>query len=573
MNIKKVMWPLGLLLLFASCEEVNSPTKEEEKEVQLQFVTEKVDLPIENKVELSLEVEPISKASQVLFTSTDEKVVGIVDSEVRAEGVTLTLQGLSLGTSTIVAVLEDKLVECAVTVVPVKVEKLVLDVNELELDVNDAYTFKLSVEPTNATSPVVEWSSSNEAVAVVNRGTVTGLSEGSAVITASIGEVKAQCTVNVHEVKGESLTLDVLSQEITEGETFIVTATVLPKNVTVKSMRWSITGGEGVISYEVIDAKEDDNVTAAKVTGVKAGNAVLSVECAGLKAKCSVVVKAKVKPVEDVKLGDYYYSDGTWSDGGFLGYEADGLTVKWADPKPLPEEGKTVIGIVFQTDNTRISDTEKAAGYNHGLVMAIRSAHGESDPLTRYSFEYNFDNIPNITKGSEWYADISGYQWTQEILKAYPGDKILKCPAFDFTTTDFKPSAPEGTSGWYVPSIGQLWDMLAAFGGGEVAAHLKKMREYTGDITYYWREETLSLTYNPIDKLNSVMSKVPADKKEEFVISGSRGSSKLCEIMSSSLYNNSEGNVCIFWLYDTGEIEFETDWTDQGYVCRPILSF
>lgn len=573
MSIKKVLWPLGLLLFFSSCEDINNSTKEEEEnEIKLQFVTTEVHLPIESKEEISLNVDPVKKANQVEFTSTDEKVVGIVNSEIGEDGVTLTLEGLSLGTSTIVAVLEDKMVECVVSVVPIEVEKLFLDKSELDLNVNDTYTFKVSVEPSNATSPVVEWSSSDEQVAVINRGTVTGLAEGSTVITASIGDIKAQCTVNVHEVKGESLNLDVHSKEITEGETFIVTATVLPENVTVRSMRWSVIEGEGVIGYEVIDAKEDDNVTAAKVTGLKEGSAVLSVECAGMKAKCDIVVKAKVKPVEDVKLGDYYYSDGTWSDGGFLGYESDGLTIKWANPKPSPEEGKTVIGIVFQTDKTRISDTEKAAGYNHGLVMAIRSAHGK-DPLTKYSIDYNFENIPNITKGADWYADISGYQWTQEILKAYPGDKILNCPAFDFTTTDFNPSAPEGTSGWYVPSIGQLWDMLAAFGGGEVAAHLKKMRDYASDITFYWQNETLSLTYNPIEKLNSVMSKVPADKKEEFVISGSRGSSKLCEIMSSSLYNNSEGNVCVFWLYDTGEIEFETDWTDQSYVCRPILSF
>ena len=563
---------MGLLLFFSSCEDINNSTKEEENEIKLQFVTTEVHLPIESKEEISLNVDPVKKANQVEFTSTDEKVVGIVNSEIGEDGVTLTLEGLSLGTSTIVAVLEDKMVECVVSVVPIEVEKLFLDKSELDLNVNDTYTFKVSVEPSNATSPVVEWSSSDEQVAVINRGTVTGLAEGSTVITASIGDIKAQCTVNVHEVKGESLNLDVHSKEITEGETFIVTATVLPENVTVRSMRWSVIEGEGVIGYEVIDAKEDDNVTAAKVTGLKEGSAVLSVECAGMKAKCDIVVKAKVKPVEDVKLGDYYYSDGTWSDGGFLGYESDGLTIKWANPKPSPEEGKTVIGIVFQTDKTRISDTEKAAGYNHGLVMAIRSAHGK-DPLTKYSIDYNFENIPNITKGADWYADISGYQWTQEILKAYPGDKILNCPAFDFTTTDFNPSAPEGTSGWYVPSIGQLWDMLAAFGGGEVAAHLKKMRDYASDITFYWQNETLSLTYNPIEKLNSVMSKVPADKKEEFVISGSRGSSKLCEIMSSSLYNNSEGNVCVFWLYDTGEIEFETDWTDQSYVCRPILSF
>ena len=229
------------ILLLAACGEVNNPTKEEEMEVRLQFVTEELSIPIDGKLDLALNVKPVSKSEQVEVTSTDEKVVSIVESVVGKEGVTLTLQGLSLGTSTIVAVLEDKLVECVVTVVPVDVEKVVLDVSELDLDVNATYTFKVSIEPSNATSPVVEWNSSNETVAVVNRGMVTGLSEGSAVITASIGEVKAQCTVNVHEVKGESLTLDILSQEITEGETFIVTATVLPENVTVRSMRWSVT--------------------------------------------------------------------------------------------------------------------------------------------------------------------------------------------------------------------------------------------------------------------------------------------------------------------------------------------
>ena len=198
MSIKKVLWPLGLLLFFSSCEDINNSTKEEENEIKLQFVTTEVHLPIESKEEISLNVDPVKKANQVEFTSTDEKVVGIVNSEIGEDGVTLTLEGLSLGTSTIVAVLEDKMVECVVSVVPIEVEKLFLDKSELDLNVNDTYTFKVSVEPSNATSPVVEWSSSDEQVAVINRGTVTGLAEGSTVITASIGDIKAQCTVNVH---------------------------------------------------------------------------------------------------------------------------------------------------------------------------------------------------------------------------------------------------------------------------------------------------------------------------------------------------------------------------------------
>ena len=117
--------------------------------------------------------------------------------------------------------------------------------------------------------------------------------------------------------------------------------------------------------------------------------------------------------------------------------------------------------------------------------------------------------------------------------------------------------------------------MLSVFCGGEVAEHLKTLRTYGSDITYYYKYGgDLKLSYDPIAALNSVMSAVPADMKEEFVLSAKRGASNLCEIMSSSLYDNEgDGAVCIFWLYDTGQLETVCDWTDQSVVCRPILSF
>ena len=46
------------------------------------------------------------------------------------------------------------------------------------------------------------------------------------------------------------------------------------------------------------------------------------------------------------KIGDYYYSDGTWRDGGLRKLYADG-TMEWAETKPQPENGKNVIAIVF----------------------------------------------------------------------------------------------------------------------------------------------------------------------------------------------------------------------------------
>lgn len=575
MNLKSVICALAALSLFVACEEEVKTPKVEEPEVELQFVTDNVVIPIDLKAEIVLNVEPVSKSTKVEFVNTDENVVAISGKKIKDGEITLTLEGLTLGTATIAAVLDDKYEQCEVSVVPVSVESIELDKTTLDIDVNTNYTFSVKILPQNATSPLVEWKSSNETVAIVNRGVVTGLSEGEAVITASVGKVSAQCKVNVHVVKGESLTLDVTSAEIVEGETFLTTATILPKDVTLKSMKWSVSGDEGIIEFEVIDPKEGDNQTSAKVIGLKEGNAVLKVECAGLEAECTVAVKAKEVPVLEPKIGDYYYSDGTWSDGGFLGFAEDGITARWAESKPAPIEGKTVIGIIFQTDESRISAKEKSLGYTHGLVMAIRSAHGTESPLTRYSFDTSFDTIPNKRTGVAWYGDIEGYQWTLNILEAYPGEKIQKCPAFDFTTTDFKPSAPTGTSGWYVPSIGQVWDMLSVFCGGEVAEHLKTLRTYGSDITYYYKYGgDLKLSYDPIAALNSVMSAVPADMKEEFVLSAKRGASNLCEIMSSSLYDNEgDGAVCIFWLYDTGQLETVCDWTDQTVVCRPILSF
>lgn len=590
MKIKSVIAAIAAGFVFIGCQEVKDEPVAKEEAIELQFETESIDIPFESKAELTLSVKPEEKASLVEIENTDDKVVTVSVLKAGDGLVKLSLEGVSLGTSTVVAVLEDQIVECSVSVSPVSVESLSLGVDELDLDVNTSYTFNLTVTPDNATAPEVLWTSDNEDVAVVNRGTVVAVSEGSAVITASVGEVKATCKVNVHVVMGESLTLDVAAAEISVDETFITTATVLPEDVTVKSMRWYLSSGEGVISFEVIDAKEGDNQTAARVAGLSAGEAVLTVECAGLKADCHVTVKAKEVPVEPdpdpdpvepedpmakvLKVGDYYYSDGTWSDGGFRGYDIDGYTPKWASAKPAPVDGKKVIGIVFQTDASRISEIEKALGYTHGLVMAIRSAHGPDSEQTAYSRDSDFDVIPAKKTGVSWYADIDGYKWTHAIMDAYPGEAIQQCPAFDWTTTDFQPSAPLSSSGWYVPSIGQLWDMLAALGGGEMAKHLKSMQSYKSDISYYYREGKLELSYDPIEMLNSTMSMVPSDMKEEFKISNNRSGDKICELMSSTLYENTgDGAVCIFWLYEKGELEPEADWTDQLYICRPILSF
>ena len=84
----------------------------------------------------------------------------------------------------------------------------------------------------------------------------------------------------------------------------------------------------------------------------------------------------------------------------------------------------------------------------------------------------------------------------------------------------------------------------------------------------------MNLTYNPIEKINSVMRLVPEGQKENLVTCRSRGKSNICELLSSTLYDNNEDpTCCIFWLYDTGLLEPTAAYTDDKIICRPVLAF
>ena len=75
---------------------------------------------------------------------------------------------------------------------------------------------------------------------------------------------------------------------------------------------------------------------------------------------------------------DYYYSDGTRSDGGLRKLYADG-TMEWATTTPQPEDGKTCIGIVFHVgqhpaDQSDYTSTGIGQQKCHGYVVALEDA-------------------------------------------------------------------------------------------------------------------------------------------------------------------------------------------------------
>ena len=72
-----------------------------------------------------------------------------------------------------------------------------LDRTELSLKVDETATLTATVEPDNATDKTVTWATSAEDIATVENGTVTALKAGTATITATCGEAKAECAVTV----------------------------------------------------------------------------------------------------------------------------------------------------------------------------------------------------------------------------------------------------------------------------------------------------------------------------------------------------------------------------------------
>lgn len=551
-----------------SCGKDNKTDEPEPVKESIEFSTADVSIPIDGTGTVSLKVTPVEKTSEVEVSVADEEVVE-VSPKTDAQGYVFELKAKTLGSTTIVAVLGGAIAKCAVTVDPVAVTGISLDKTSLQLFVGESETLSATITPDNATSPSVSWDTSDKDVVTVDNGVVTAVAAGKATITAASSSFTAECVVEVKTIEAESLTFDVTSTELVETEAFILNATILPENVTDKSVEWAVSDAE-VVKIEPFDAVASDNVVSAKVTTIKEGKADVTATINGIKAVCSVSVKSKEPPVAPAKIGDYFYSDGTWSDGGLISINKDGTKPVWAENKPAPVEGKTVIGIVFQTDPSRFSEVEQQQGYTHGLVFCTKGAHAPGKQLTKYAMNEGIDCIGNHKLGSSYYNDIYGQLWTAKVKDTYPGEQLAQYPAFDWTLTDFVPAAPAKTSGWFVPSIGQLWDFMANLAGEEVATHLSGLRDYGYDVTYFGYAK---LSYNPMEAINAHFAKIPASQKEDLVYSMDRNKMGVCEIMSSTLYDNTDGACCTFWLGENKDFGPFCEWVNSDFVCHPVLAF
>ncbi len=188
---------------------------------------------------------------------------------------------------------------------PIAVEGITLDKTTATVEEGATVTLTATVTPGNATDKTVTWSTSNEAIATVSGGVVTGVKAGEVTITAKAGDKSATCTVTVTAKQSTEdpddpivvtgITLDKTTATVKEGATVTLTATVTPENATDKTVTWS-TSNEAIAT-----------VSGGVVTGVKAGEVTITAKAGDKSATCTVTVTAattepEVVPVTGVTL-------------------------------------------------------------------------------------------------------------------------------------------------------------------------------------------------------------------------------------------------------------------------------
>ena len=92
--------------------------------------------------------------------------------------------------------------EKIVAVDGIAAEEVTLNSTEISIKVDETFTLTATVAPADTTDPTVTWTSSDESIATVEDGIVKGIAAGTAKITATCGDVTAQCAVTVTNQSG-----------------------------------------------------------------------------------------------------------------------------------------------------------------------------------------------------------------------------------------------------------------------------------------------------------------------------------------------------------------------------------
>lgn len=230
---------------------ITSFTTPEEAFSLVKFTTKTIDTTINPS--------DTTENKKITWTSSNNQVA-TVDQNGKVTGV-------AAGTAKITGKLENNMkVEVNVTVTIIPVESITISKKTLDMLRKDTETLSVTYSPENATEiEDVTWTSSDETVATVDEeGNVTALKEGTATITAKMGNLTDTANVTVTEVALTGISLEDNKKEVETGNDFKLNVTLEPFDATD-----DVTYTYESSDPEIAEIDEEGNVIPKKPGKVK----------------------------------------------------------------------------------------------------------------------------------------------------------------------------------------------------------------------------------------------------------------------------------------------------------------
>ncbi|MCL2026998.1 MAG: Ig-like domain-containing protein [Bacteroidales bacterium] len=266
--MKKLLLPLVCFsLIFTSCED--KPILDVDV-TAVALDRNAVTLKVNDTAMLTAKILPEEATSQRIKWTTDNRNVAWIDNG--------KITAMTVGTAVIYATsVNGKFDSCLVTVTPfappphIPVTGVTLNLDTATIDAGGSITLQHTVLPDSASNKNVVWSSSNQNIATVVDGRVTGVAAGIATITVKTvdGDFTATCIVTVNAVivpvTGVSLNRSTATLEIEDTLTLI--PTILPANATNRTVTWESSAPDiATVAYGFVTAHSAGSATITVTT-------------------------------------------------------------------------------------------------------------------------------------------------------------------------------------------------------------------------------------------------------------------------------------------------------------------
>lgn len=332
----------------------------------------------------------------VTWNSTNPNAVTVDNGVVKAVGE---------GSSTVTATVGEKVATINYTV-RIPLESITINGDET-LSKNEEKTLTVTYNPTNTTdNKTVDWESSNpEIVSIDSTGKITGKKGGTAKITATVGNVKAEKEVKV-VVPIESVSLSG-DDSILKGETKRLNATINPEDTTDdKTITWS-SDNENVLFV-------DQN---GQIRGIKEGTANVKAVVAGKETTKQITVNEihinsiaidgdqefEMIKNQTKNLSVTINPENTTDDKGVV-WKTNNEEVARVDNDgkvTALKEGEATITATVGTNETSVKINVKEIHINSVVINELDDEFTRGDEF-KFSATYTPENTTDENKTVEW---------------------------------------------------------------------------------------------------------------------------------------------------------------------------